>query len=385
MKTWLKRIGIGLAFLTVATSAAAFWKWDEITRLRAVNTLFAPERIVGNFTSMGDLFHSTPLTNGPGRALPDGASMTLPPGTERWIADRTITGLVVLRDGAVVHESYHQGTTPEDQRISWSVGKSVLSLLTGILIDEGALTLTDPVTQHAPLLIGGAYDGATLEDVLQMESGVLFDEDYAAFDSDINRMGRVLALGGTLDGFTADLDDNWAMPGEAMRYVSMDTHVIGMVLRGVTGRSIPDLMAEKLAGPMGLGPAHYLTDETGVAFVLGGLNMATRDFAKVGQLVLDGGRVGDRQIVPEAWIEASTVPSATTAPDRMRYGYQWWMPVDMRPGEVMAQGVYGQFVYVDRSRNVVVAMNAADRGFNSATIRNGNVAMFREIAASTDP
>ncbi|MEM7641359.1 MAG: serine hydrolase, partial [Pseudomonadota bacterium] len=184
---------------------------------------------------------------------------------------------------------------------------------------------------------------------------------------------------------TAALEETWALPGEAMRYVSMDTHVVGMVLRGATGRSIPDLVAEKLAGPMGLGPAYYLTDETGVAFVLGGLNMSTRDFAKIGQLVLDGGRVGDRQVVPEAWIEVSTAPSATTPPDRMRYGYQWWMPADMRPGEVMAQGVYGQFVYIDRSRNVVIAMNAADRAFNGAGVRNGNIAMFRKIAASTDP
>ncbi|MEM7643945.1 MAG: serine hydrolase, partial [Pseudomonadota bacterium] len=341
MKTWLKRIGIGIAFLTLASSAAALWKWDEITRLRAVNSLFAADRIVENFVSMGDLFYSTPLTDGPGRALPVGQPMALPPGAADWIGDRTVTGLVVLRDGAILHESYHQGTGPDDRRISWSVAKSVLSMLTGILVGEGRVALTDPVTRHAPQLAGSAYDGATLEDVLQMESGVEFDEDYAAFDSDINRMGRILALGGTLDGFTAALEETWALPGEAMRYVSMDTHVVGMVLRGATGRSIPDLVAEKLAGPMGLGPAYYLTDETGVAFVLGGLNMSTRDFAKIGQLVLDGGRVGDRQVVPEAWIEVSTAPSATTPPDRMRYGYQWWMPADMRPGEVMAQGVYG--------------------------------------------
>lgn len=385
MTKWLKRIGAGFAVLILALSGAAALKWDELTRLRAVNTLFAADRIVENFTSMGTLFYSTPLTEGPARGLPDGAPLALPSQTAAWIEARTITGLVILQDGAVVHESYYQGTAPTDQRISWSLAKSALSLLTGILIDDGVVALDDPVIRHTPILAGSAYTDATLEDVLQMESGVLFNEDYAAFDSDINRMGRVLALGGTLDDFTAALDQSWARPGEAMRYVSMDTHVVGMVLRGATGRSIPDLMAEKLAGPLGLGPAYYLTDETGVAFVLGGLNMATRDYAKIGQLVLDGGRVGDDQIVPEAWVTASTAPSAATAPDRMRYGYQWWMPADMRPGEVMGQGVYGQYIYIDRSRDIVIAVNAADRAFSAPGIRTSNIALFRDIAASTDP
>ncbi|MEM7710730.1 MAG: serine hydrolase [Pseudomonadota bacterium] len=385
MKTWVKRIGLGLLAVLLATGAGAVWKHEEISRLLAVRTMFAPDRIVSNFSSMGDLFATTPLSDGPGRPLPDGPPLALPDGTAAWIEDRSVTGLVVVADGAVVHESYHRGTGPGDLRVSWSLAKSYLSLLTGILVEEGTVALSDPVTRHVPALAESAYRDATLEDVLQMESGVLFDEDYADPRSDINRMGRVLAIGGTLDGFTADLSETWTEPGQAMRYVSMDTHVVGMVLRGATGRSIPDLMAEKLIGPLELGRAYYLVDESGTAFVLGGLNMTTRDYAKAGLLVADGGRVDGVPVVPEAWIDAATTPSAATDPGRMRYGYQWWMPADVRPGEVMAQGVYGQAIYVDRARGVVIAVNGADRAFAAPGVSAANIAMVRAIAASTDP
>jgi len=222
----------------------------------------------------------------------------------------------------------------------------------------------------------------SVQDILQMESGVAFDEDYFNPDSDINRMGRVIALGGALDDFTADLSVRDRVPGAAMKYVSMDTHVLGMVLRGATDQSIPDLMAEKLTGPMGIGAATYLTDGEGVAFVLGGLNMTTRDYARMGLLVAQGGQLDGRQIVPEDWINISTVPSALTEVGRMRYGYQWWMPADVRAGEIMAQGVYGQFVYIDRASKVVIAVNAADRAFREPGVSESTIEMFRRIAAA---
>ncbi|WP_298434410.1 serine hydrolase [uncultured Jannaschia sp.] len=379
---WIRRIALAALAMLVLAGGAALWKREEIGRLMAVNSLFAPDRIVSNFSNMDAAFLSTPVSTGPGTPLPRGLEVALPEGAEDWIADRAVTGLVVLHDGAITHESYYLGTTEDDLRISWSVAKSFLSLLTGILVEEGALSLADPVTRHAPRLVGTAYDGATVEDVLQMESGVTFDEDYFDRDSDINRMGRTVALGGALDDFTAALTETNRTPGGEMRYVSIDTHVIGMVLRGATGRSIPDLLDEHLMGPLGIGASYFVTDGAGVAFVLGGLNMTTRDYAKMGAMVERGGRVGDVQVVPEAWIDASTVPSANTAPGGMQYGYQWWMPRDARPGEILAQGVYGQFVYIDRLRDVVIAVNGADLGFRGEGVSAGNIEMFRRIAAA---
>ncbi|WP_308915490.1 serine hydrolase [Jannaschia sp. LMIT008] len=384
MNVWVKRAGLALLTMGLGAGATAVLMREELTRLWAVNTLFDEDRIVDNFSHMDRAFLTASLPGGPVAPLPVGPDVPLPPGAEAWIADRAVTGLIVLSDGAVTHESHHLGTGPNDRRISWSVAKSFLSLLTGILIEEGAVALDDPITRHVPALAGSAYDGATLEDVLRMESGIAFDEDYLDPDSDINRMGRALALGGALDDFTADLTGRDAEPGVRMQYVSMDTHVVGMVLRGATGQAIPDLMAEKLTGPMGLSDAYYLTDGDGTAFVLGGLNLRLRDYARMGLLLANDGHVGDRQIVPAAWIDAATTPSARTPPGAWGYGYQFWIPPGARPGEVVARGIYGQFVYVDRVRNVVVVVTSADRGFREPGVMDATVDMLRAIADAQD-
>ncbi|WP_255576215.1 serine hydrolase [Jannaschia sp. AI_61] len=373
-----------MALLALAAGVVGVYR-QELQRLWTVHTLFDQDKIVSNFSNMGDAFLTAPVIAKEGATLPEGPSIPLPDGADDWIDARRITGLVVLHDGKITHESYHQGTDANDMRISWSVAKSALSLLTGQIVAEGKLSLDDLVVLHAPDLAGSAYDGVTVQDVLQMESGVEFDENYADPDSDINRMGRVIALGGGLDDFTAALTARDREPGAAWKYVSMDTHVLGMVLRGVTGQRIADLMADRLMGPAGMGPVTYLTDGEGVAFVLGGLNMRTRDYARLGLLVEQGGIMEGRQIVPEAWVDASITPSAKTAPGRIKYGYQWWVPADAALGEVMGRGVYGQYLYIDRGRQTVIAVNAADRAFSGPGITASMVAMFRAIAARQQP
>lgn len=384
MRTILKW---GLRLVLMALLAAVvvgLWKRDEITRLWAVNTLFDEGKIVGNFSNMERAFLTVPVSRGDGAVsdLPQGEPMTLPEGVTDWIAARDLTSLLVLDEGKIVHESYHKGTGAEDRRISWSMAKSYLSALFGILLDEGAISSIDaPVTEYAPQLAGSAYEGATIRNVLQMTSGVEFDEDYLDYDSDINRMGRVLALGGTMDGFAAGLTARAAQPGERWKYVSIDTHVIGMVVRGATGRSIPDLMAEKVITPLGLEAApYYVSDGEGVAFVLGGLNMRSRDYARFGLMFEQMGAYQGRQVVPADWVAASTRASAPTEPGKMGYGYQWWMPVDAPEGVFMARGIYGQYIYIDQTRDVVIVVTAADRQFRDPGAHAENVGMMRRIA-----
>lgn len=384
MRTMLKW---GLRLVLMALLAAVvvgLWKREEITRLWAVNTLFDEGKIVGNFSNMERAFLTVPVSRGDGPVseLPQGEPMTLPEGVTDWIAARDLTSLLVLDEGKIVHESYHKGTGAEDRRISWSMAKSYLSALFGILLDEGAIVSIDaPVTEYAPQLAGSAYEGATIRNVLQMTSGVEFDEDYLDYESDINRMGRVLALGGTMDGFAAGLTARAAQPGERWKYVSIDTHVIGMVVRGATGRSIPDLMAEKVIAPLGLEAApYYVSDGEGVAFVLGGLNMRTRDYARFGLMFEQMGAYQGRQVVPADWVAASTRASAPTEPGKMGYGYQWWMPVDAPEGVFMARGIYGQYIYIDQTRNVVIVVTAADRQFRDPGAHAENVGMMRHIA-----
>ena len=384
MRNLLKWLIRGVLVLLVVIIAIGLWKREEITRLLAVNSLFSEDKIVSNFSNMDAAFLYVPVPRGAGPTseLTYGPETTLPDGVETWIKDRSVTALVVLKKGEIVYENYFQGTTASDRRISWSVAKSYLSALVGILLADGSIdSLDDPVTKYAPELAGGAYDGATLLNVLQMSSGVTFDEDYLDQKSDINRMGRVLALGGEMDDFAAELSDTFAAPGVGWQYVSIDTHIVGMVVRGATGRSIADLLSEKVIAPMGLErEPYYLTDGVGTAFVLGGLNMTARDYARFGQMFLQGGTWQGRQIVPADWVAASTVPSAPTAPGEVGYGYQWWIPVGAVPGEYMARGIYGQYIYIDTARGVVIATNAADRKFREAGVGQSNIDTFRSIA-----
>ena len=377
----MRRLGRIIILSLVLIALAAIWKREEITRLMAVNSLFSAEHIVTNFSHMDRLFLTRSLSRGDGTVspLPKGPAATLPPEVTDWIAARQATAMVILKDGQVVHESYHLGTGPDDRRISWSVAKSLLSALFGIVLAEGHIdSLDDPVTKYVPELAGSAYDGTTVRHILTMSSGVAFNEDYLDFWSDINRMGRVLALGQSMDGFAAGLKDRAAEPGSRWHYVSIDTHVLGMIIRGATGEDIPALLERHILHPMGLeAPPYYLTDGYGVSFVLGGMNMTTRDYARFGQMIAQGGMWQGRQIVPRDWIDASTTPSA---PDGAGYGYQWWIADGASPGEVNAQGIYGQYIWIDRARNIVIAVNAADRGFEDPGVAMGNIALFRRIA-----
>jgi CubicO group peptidase (beta-lactamase class C family) len=380
---WLGRI---LLAFVLAALVVGVWKRDEIARLMAVNSLFAQDKIVFNFSHMDQAFLSTPVPrgDGPTTEFAYGPEFTPMPQVDDWIAERDVTALVVLKDGEIVYENYFLGTEPDDRRISWSVAKSYLSALVGVLLDEGKIaSLDDQVTQYAPDLMGTAYEGATIRNVLNMASGVTFDEDYLDKNSDINRMGRVIALGGKLDEFTAALKDSFARPGDQWQYVSIDTHVIGMVIRGATGRTIPDLLSEKIITPMGLEfEPYYLTDGSGEAFVLGGLNLTTRDFARMGQMFLQDGMYNGTQIIPAEWVAASTAPTAPTQADAIGYGYQWWVPKGAAKGEFMARGVYGQYIYINQTDGVVIATNAADRKFRNDGVSEQNVEIFRLISAT---
>ncbi|MEM1302303.1 MAG: serine hydrolase, partial [Pseudomonadota bacterium] len=309
-------------------------------------------------------------------------------GFETWRTDRSLTAIVVLKDGQIVHEDYFQGTTAESPRISWSVAKSYLATLFGIAVENGDIASLDhPVTDYAPSLVGTAYNDATIRNVLNMASGVVFDEDYFDFWSDINKMGRVLALGGSMDRFATKLDATFGPAGEIWQYTSIDTHVLGMVLRGATGRSVPELLSEHIIAPLGLeADGSYLTDGNGVAFVLGGLNFRTRDFARFGQMILQGGTWQGQQIVSTDWITESTRASAPTALGKRQYAYQWWIAPDEDTSDpdhaFYGHGIYGQYLYVDPEAGVVIASNAVDRKFRDAGISDQNIAMFRAIAAA---
>jgi CubicO group peptidase (beta-lactamase class C family) len=375
-----------------------------IKRLMDVDSMFDQDKIVHNFTHMRDLFfHSDiPVNTGHPAALPV-APQAIPQrfhhmdrdfSLQQWQQDRAVCAMVVLKSGQIVHEEYLRGTGPDDLRISWSMSKSILSATLGVLNDQGKLPhLATRIGDIVPMLANSAYANASLRNVLNMASGVKFNEDYLDYHSDINRMGRVLAVGGSMDQFAADMKEQEYTPGQYNHYVSIDTHVLGMVARAVSGKGTADLVRELIFDPVGLEKAPYfLTDSQNEPFVLGGLNMTTRDYARIGLLFAQGGQINGRRVVSADWIAESTAASAPPplpelagTPDAdLRYGYQWWVPPHAEEGEFYAIGVYGQYIYVNTRAEVVIAINSADTGFKEGegAVNRLNIEVFRQITAT---
>lgn len=376
---------------------------EKLARVYHIVRLFEADRIVGNFRSMETMFETTPVRRGPVahalqmqiRALPETYEYG---GKTRDVAsflrDTWTTGLIVLQDGRIAHEEYDFGHTAKTRTISWSVAKSFISALVGIAVAEGHIAdIGQPVSDYVPALKGSGYEGVPIKHVLQMSSGIRFDEDYGAFFSDINRLGRAIAFDSSLDEFVATLARERA-PGEFHHYVSMDTQVLGMLLRAATGESIASYLESRIWMRMGMeSDAYWLVDRNGMELAFGGLNAVLRDYARLGQLYLNKGKSEGQQIVPEEWVRASVTPDAphlqpgNPASSRvLGYGYQWWIP-QQPDGDYLAIGVYGQFVYVYPEKGIVIAKTSAypDYNVDGQDKELETIAMFRAIAAHLVP
>lgn len=388
-----------LLSIIIILSFVAF-NWKNILRLQTVSTLFDADKIVYNFSNMKEAFLHNQLESSPKTYAFDEEIEPLPNNIkingekfnlENILAELDTTALVIIKDGKLIHESYYRGTQRNDLRISWSVAKSFMSGLYGKALESGDIdSIDDKVVKYVPSLEGSAYGGATIRNVLNMASGITFNEDYMDPKSDINDMGRLLGLGGSMDQYAVNLKSKDIEAGERWKYVSIDTHIAAMVLREATGKNLHDLFNETYSNFLGFDIApYYLTDGKNVAFALGGLNLTTRDYAKFGQLFLQNGIFNDKQVIPSSWVSQSTNHSAPTIGDRgVGYGYQWWIPMPQEgsnKGDFTASGVYGQYVYVNPSKGIVIAKNAADREFTQKQYgynhsMNVNIDIFRSLA-----
>jgi CubicO group peptidase (beta-lactamase class C family) len=316
--------------------------------------------------------------------------------TLKYIDSSYTQGFIFIKNDTIQYENYWRGQKVDIQHISWSMAKSYVSALFGIAIEEGDIKSIDQtVDEYLPELKGSGYDGVKIKDVLQMSSGVKFNEDYSDPNSDINRYFKGFVFGKSQDAFAASLVNE--MPsGTFNRYVSIDTHVLGMILVKATGRSLTDYLQEKIWKPIGAEfPAFWLADGKGMEMANGGLNATLRDFAKLGRLYQNKGNWNGKQIVPEAWVEASTssieehlqVGSKNSAVLDMGYGYQWWI-LDGNEGEFMAIGIFNQHIYINPTTNTVIVKNSANKNYydgnNPYASTLTHLELYRKLAHLTE-
>ncbi len=287
--------------------------------------------------------------------------------TAEFLAESDTAALLVLQDGRIRAEHYWLSGGRDARWISFSMAKSIVSALVGCAVRDGLFSIDDAISEHVPALAGsGAYGGTAILDVLQMSSGAAWNEDYGDPTSDISRYGRALAPGGSLDDFVASLTRE-SEPGTVCRYNTTDTQALGMLLKAATGKTVSSYMVEQLWEPLGAEGAYWVTDYHGTEMTGGGFNATARDYAKFGQLYLDGGQVDGRQVIPTDWVDVSTrstsehtavgkpILAADSVP--LGYGYQWW--IQPAPERFAAVGIYNQTIMIDRpSRTVIVKLSA---------------------------
>lgn len=385
-------LGVLAALLVLGAALAA----NPVSRLVHVLNLFHADEIVVNFRTMDTALTSRTVRRGDPwafqrdpRPLP---ATFVWQGKEQTVADylaaKGATGLLVLKDDTILYENYYQGNTEKSRTIAWSVSKSFLSALFGIAVGEGKIkSIEEKVSDYVPSLAASGYGNVRIKDVLQMSSGIAFNEDYGDFNSDINVMGREFAVNRPLADFIKGLK-NGRTPGTFNHYVSMDTQVLGMILVAATGESLTSYTERKLWKPLGMeSDAAWLIDSTGMEAAFGGFNVVLRDYARFGRLYLHDGKWNGVQIVPADWVKASVTPDAPhlvpgpreNSDELFGYGYQWWIPEDAR-GDFLAIGVYGQNIYISPRTGMVVVRTSAYAGYNQdPTFGQESVALFKTL------
>lgn len=303
----------------------------------------------------------------------DGLAVTSAAGAATTLAsllDETYTdGFLIIKDGSIAYERYFNGMDDRTLHLSQSMAKSVTAATAGALVGRGLLDVNRLITDYLPELNDTAYRGATLQQVLNMTSGVQFNENYDDPYSDIGKAD--VASGWKPIPPESDPTFRWPRHmfelilslgtlerrhGDLFAYRSIETDVLAFCMERVTGKRLPQIVSEEIWQPMGAEESGCFTvDPAGYALADGGFNATLRDYGRLGQLYLEHGR----GIVPPDWIEATRSgnhaifkePYNHSLPQGA-YSNQWWIE-DPASRSIMARGVFGQLIYVNWNHNIV--------------------------------
>ena len=319
-----------------------------------------------------------------------------------FMARRRTAGLLILKHGEIALERYGMGNGPESRWTSFSTAKSITATLVGAALHDGAIgSLDDRCELYLPRLRGSAYEGVTVRNALRMCSGVAWSEEDDG-QADAGRLDRALASrrpGAVLE--LACTLPRAQSQGAVFNYSSVESCVLGAVVAAATGRPLADYCAEAIWGPAGMeADGYWLLEADGGQELAGfGVSARLRDFGRFGQLVLeDGEAFSGRRVLPPGWRDLAGQPdSAATAFGRLMpgspagYGYHWWavppLPGGVNNGAFSANGVFGQFIFVNPTEQVVIAIQSAWRQPHDSDAEVEIVAMIRAAvrALRTDP
>lgn len=305
-------------------------------------------------------------------------------------------GFVVLKDGAIVYERYFNGMGERTLHLSQSVAKSVTAAAAGALVGKGLLDVSAPVTHYLPELEATAYRGATLQHVLDMTSGVAFDETYTDPCSDVGQLD--VSSGWKPPPAESDPSFRWpphvfaqvmgltrqeAPHGARFSYRSIETEVLGFCMERAAGKRLAGIVSDEIWIPMGAEEsASFTVDAAGSALASGGFNATLRDYARLGQLYLDQGG----GIIPAGWVAATrdANPSVFGAPYTEvlpggAYRNQWWVE-DTQSRALYARGVFGQMISVNWDHRMVAVKLSSWPEFQNPNLTRATMRALHAIA-----
>ena len=278
---------------------------------------------------------------------------------DKILEDNKTVAFLIIKNDTIQYEKYFKGYNQESIIPSFSMAKSITSILVGCAIDEGLIkSIDEPIINYIPELEKNGFEKVTIKHLLQMTSALKFSESYfnpfgeaASFyyGRNLKRMMSKLKLKGE--------------PGKKFEYVSGNTQLLGLVLeRALKVKTITQYFQEKLWTPLEMEyDASWSIDKKneGTEKTFCCINARARDFAKIGRLYLNKGNWNGKQIVTQKWVEESTKVDTTQGSDE-GYQFQWWLPSNT--GDFMAEGILGQFIYVNPSENIVIVRMGKDYG-----------------------
>ena len=316
-------------------------------------------------------------------ALPPGKPLVLP-GIDAILAGQRIAGLVILQDGKVRLERYGLGFDANGRWTSFSVAKSFTSTLVGAALQDGAIkSLDDKVSAYIPDLRGSAYDDVTIRQLMMMSSGVRWNEDYEDPAADVAQFNKAKPDPG-VDATVSYLRKlpRAHPPGTVWHYNTGETNLIGVLVSSATKKPLSAYLQEKIWQPAGMAAAAtWLKGATGPEIAGCCLQAATRDYARFGLFVLADGVAGGAPVVPPGWFAAATTKQQDIGEPGRGYGYQWWTYDD---GAVAAQGIFGQGIFIDRKRRLVIASNGDWTRASEGPEPAARQAFYKQVQAAID-
>jgi CubicO group peptidase (beta-lactamase class C family) len=280
-------------------------------------------------------------------------------GFDKYLENNNSVAFLIIKNDTIQYEKYFKGYDKERIVPSFSMAKSITSILIGCAIDEGFIKSVDePITAYIPELEKSGFNKISLKHLLQMTSGILFNESY------INPFGDAASFYYGLD-LRKEISKMKikSEPGKKFEYVSGNSQLLGLILeRSLKGKSITQYLQEKLWTPLGMEyDASWSIDknENGLEKTFCCINARARDYAKIGRLYLNKGSWNGKQIVSQKWVEQSTKAENKNG-STQNYQYQWWLPSPN--GDFMAEGILGQFIYVNPSKNLIIVRLGKNEG-----------------------